>query len=693
MPIRRLLLFIPLSFLFVLSACQQSSGDPEPAPTFTAAKTDTPDPTRPGLPAPDTSTKSTASPTPPDTTEAAPIDSEDNDDGVESDPAGATSTPRATINGSTPDAPAGDPSTPGALIGIHMTGTVGILLDEYPELMRDRIVDDLTARPDDYWRERAYRQIRMTKLRLNFRNYDFPEKGQLPLPPPELWEITLDPAGPYRETINGHDLLLIDYELDTTLLTDPASPAESEPALAAVGGTWNEPFIFPADPDMLRQRTGNACVNEGGFPAESYDDQNIWHLYDYTCQADDGGVAACHRTVLPRFSCTEALDLFVGRVATNIQFERLPWDEPLADDVRIGSPLLGSAPELRVVDEDLANYRLEYRYFAPGDCAYLENAIDALGWRRLLIFDATVHNIGGSTLHVGSVNADQERNLFTYNSCHNHFHYTNYGDFFIESLSGLQAKKQAFCVQSTNRYSNNELSPLTHEYSCRFQGIQTGWVDEYIAGLDTQWIDITDLRVPGDEINLTLGFSTNTDEFLCEGTYVTDENGEQLWEPTGFTTADGAAIQRPQCDFNAGYLDNNTGTVDIVVPRTGSFVTTACQNDEAGPRRNCGFSELLVAYDPDAPICTVGDEVELDLTVNGGDAPQVLRICEVSDALGTGTACTYRDALLNVIVSNVTRPVTFPCPAVRDAEDFNSGYSLYTAPLWPEDEALEVEVE
>jgi hypothetical protein len=688
---QRLFLYLCITFLISLAACQQSPNNLEVAPTFIAAETDTPSASRPDSALATTTGSASATNAAPTTTQAAPEDPTPLP--TATTPAGDTAAPDATMAPSPPTVPAEGADLPGALISVHMTGSVGILLDEYPEFMHDRLVTDLTARPDDYWIERAYRQARLTKLRLNFRNFDFPEKGQLPLPPPELWEITLDPAGPYRQTINGHDLLMVDYTLNTTILTDAVSPAEAEPSLGVIGGTWQEPFIFPADPDMLLQRTGNACVNEGGFPAESYDDQNIWHLYDYTCQADDGGVAACHRTVLPRFSCTEALDIFVGGMATNLEFERLPWDPDLADAVRIGTPQPGSAPELRVVSEDLENYRLEYRFFSPGDCAYLENAIDDLGWRRLLIFDATVHNIGGSRLHVGSVNADQERNLFTYNSCHNHFHYTNYGDFFIESLSGLTAKKQAFCVQSTSRYSNNELSPLTHEYSCRFQGVQTGWVDEYIAGLDTQWIDITDLRVAEEGLDLTLGFSTNTDEFLCEGTYVTDENGQQVWESTRFTTSDGQPIQRPACDFTEGYLDNNTGRVDIVVPRTGSFVTTACAHDEAGPRRNCGFTELLVEYDPDAPICTVGDEVELNVAVVGGDAPQVLRVCEVSDALGTGVACTYRNALANIIVSNVSQTLTFPCPAVRDAEEFNSGYSLYTAPLWPDDEALEVEVQ
>jgi hypothetical protein len=147
-----------------------------------------------------------------------------------------------------------------------MESQAGVLLDELPAGTRDQVAEALLARPESFWRELAQRQVRLTGRRLNFRNFVYENKGQLPLPPEELWSIQLDQSGPARQSIQGHDLVAIDYVFNSTLLTDDESPAASEPALTQIGGTWEEPFILPVDPDLLLQRTGNACLNEAGFP-------------------------------------------------------------------------------------------------------------------------------------------------------------------------------------------------------------------------------------------------------------------------------------------------------------------------------------------------------------------------------------------------------------------------------------------
>ena len=58
----------------------------------------------------------------------------------------------------------------------------------------------------------------------------------------------------------------------------------------------------------------------------------------------------------------------------------------------------------------------------------------------------------------------------------------------------------------------------------------------------------------------------------------------------------------------------------------------------------------------------------------------MLRICEKSAALGVGVACSMRDSLANKIVGSTSTPVSFTCPAVRDAVG-TGGYSFYTAPV------------
>jgi hypothetical protein len=558
-----------------------------------------------------------------------------------------------------------------------MTSQVGVLLDEIPQDMRDQVVTDLLAQSEEAWLERARRQVRLTRNRLNFRNFVYEEKGQLPLPPAELWDIRLDDEAPTRQIVQGHDLVMIGYTFTSTLLTDVQSPGQAEPALAAIGGVWQEPFIFPIDPDLLLQRTGNACINEGGYPPNSFDSENIWHFYDFDCTADSGGAAGCHRAYLPTLSCREALVERVGEVETSLRFERLAWDDALAEQVRLDAAG-GKSADLTAVTEDLAINRIVYRYFEEDDCALAERAVGGSGWRRLLQFDATVWNIGEQLLHIGKANVeDAENHVFTYSPCHDHFHYTNYGDFFLQGVAELTGSKQAFCVQSTTRMSNNESTPLTHDYSCSFQGIQAGWADEYIAGLDAQWVDITDLEIPAEGTAVQLGFTANADQFLCEGTPLLDEDGTQLWEPSGFTTPDGDSINRPQCDFIPAWDENNTAAYEVFIPPTGSFVTEPCANGELGSLRNCGFVESEV----DEVTCEAGAVVELALP-EPLSYPAVVRVCDHSAALGVGVACTYETSLANNIMTDSSQKISFTCPTMRDSQNSEGGFAIYTAPVF-----------
>jgi len=564
----------------------------------------------------------------------------------------------------------------GALVQVSMTSQVGVLLDEIPEEMRDQAATDLLSQAEEEWVARAMRQVQLTRNRLNFRNFVYEGKGQLPLPPTALWNIRLDAEKPTRQNVQGHDLILIGYTVTSTLLTDAQSPGLAEPALAVVGGIWDEPFVFPADPDLLLQRTGNACVNEGGYPPSSFDAENIWHFYDFACTADSGGAGGCHRSYLPAFSCREALVSRVGEIETSMRFERLAWDDDLADQVRLGV-VSGEAADLTAVADDLATNRIVYRYFEADDCALEEGAVGGSGWRRLLQFDATVWNIGERPLHIGQANVeDTENHVFTYSPCHDHFHYTNYGDFFLQDMAALTGSKQAFCVQSTTRMSNNETTPLTHDYSCSFQGIQAGWADEYIAGLDAQWVDITDLEIPVEGTAVQLGFTANGDQFLCEGTPIVDENGIQLWEPGSFTTADGDSINRPQCDFIPEWDGNNEAQYQVFIPPTGSFVTEPCANGELGPLRNCGFVESEIEEN----ICETGAVVELSLP-QSLSYPVVVRVCAYSATLGAGVACTYETSLANKIVANPSQLLSFTCPAVRESSIVDGRFSVYTAPV------------
>ena len=438
-------------------------------------------------------------------------------------PPAATPTPRPTRATPTTSAAPDEPESlwpdlpDGALITVALESRVGILLNDIPQAERDNVAAELLARSDDDWLHLAFRQVQLTSYRLNFRNFVTIGKGQLPLPPRDLWQLELT-SEPRREQVGIHDLVLVDYQFNSTLLTDAQSPAQAEPALAVEGGVWLEPFIFPLDPNLLFQRTGNACLNEAGFPPDSYGSENTWVFYDFDCTPESVGAAGCHRSVRPALSCQQALANRVGTFETTIRFERLPWDDELADSVRMGEVTTAVYPDVKVFGQDLEDHRLEYIYFPTNSCAIQEGCVSDTGWRRVLRFAATVHNVGGAALHIGPVVAqDLANNTFIYDACHDHYHYEGFGEFYLGDADN--AAKQAFCIESTSRFSNNEFSPLVHNYTCTFQGIETGWVDEYGAGLDCQWLDVTDIIATDAEqaVTLPLGLHVNADRFLCEG--------------------------------------------------------------------------------------------------------------------------------------------------------------------------------
>lgn len=690
---RRLIFILILAAVAAAAffAVNWSNRDLEPtAVAGDAASTGTPRPSR-------TPTVSSSAPLPVQVTNTPrPGQSSDEADEVEGEEGEGTADapPRETL---TPP--------PGALIQVTMTSQIGVLLDEIPVDMRDRVVEYVLEQPESFWRERAERQMEMTLYRLTFRNFFYDDKGQLPLTPKPLWNFEFDPAGPSRQNIQRHDLVVLNYTFSTVILTDENSPAEAEPALAVAGGRWQEPFTLPIDPELLLQRTGNACINEGGFPPNSVDSENAWQFYDQTCFAESGGALGCHRLRLANESCYQALDLYVGLIQTYMNFERLEWDDQLADSVRVGDVNSADTPDIAVVEQDLSNYRVIYRYFPADSCGVVEACVAAPGWRRLLQFDATIHNQGAEALHIGPVTSeDPEHNLFQYNSCHDHFHFSNYGEFLLGG-DEANASKQAFCVESTGRLSNNEWSPLTHDYSCRFQGVQAGWVDEYAAGLDCQWIDVTDVfpattltetieaasaLTLTEPVTLPLTFTSNNDAFLCEGTPVLDENGERLWEPSGLETADGRSIDRPQCEFIPDWDANNSGTQNVSVAPQGSFVTESCRRNHIGPRRNCGFAPLWDVGRDVNFACTPGETVTLSCSIEQEAAPQVLRVCDVSKNLGVGVACAFEEALFNRTITSAGTEVSFTCPLPRDASEPGGFFSFYSAPVFPEDETAAI---
>jgi hypothetical protein len=579
-----------------------------------------------------------------------------------------------------------DPSAEqtGALIQVTMNSTVAVVLDEIPYAKRDEIAQVYLHKPKSFWEGQAKMQVEHANYRLTYREFYYDEaKDSLPLPPQRIWNIKLDDAGPKRTRYQGHDAVVYPYQLATTILTDKDSVATSEPELAQIAGVWDEAFKLPLDPEFLLQRTGYACVDEDQFPPDTADSENARFLFDQECDVETPETAACHLTEpLPKESCVDALKNHVGRVDTVMRFLRLPWDEKLADQVRVGRLNAPDYPDLDVVRQGLRNNRIVYKYIPADSCAIAEGCVGGSGWRRLFLFDASIRNIGRKPLEVGSVEDGspwRENNVLEFSECHQHYHFNHYGNFNLSPTS--PASKRAFCVESTQRYVNSEFSPVAHPYSCEFQGVAAGWGDDYMAGIQCQWFDITDEPIPaGGTKTLPLSFEINPDRFLCEGEPVIDQSGNLLFERTEFVTQTDPPlpVSRARCDFATGWDDNNKKTRRVKIPDKGGFVTAECTRSQGGPLRDCGFEEQAPAK-----ACTPGTQVSLQCQTQSKDPAQVLRVCETSQTLGTGLACMFRDSLANTVVRQKPKVFNFTCPGSRDAAEPGGQYALYVAPLSP----------
>jgi hypothetical protein len=508
-------------------------------------------------------------------------------------------------------------------------------------------------------------------------------------------------------------MVVVDYTFNSVIVTDSVSPGLVDPNLPVIGGSTSEKIDLPADPELLLERTGYACMDENEFPAGSVFEENTWYFYDDTCTTNPSA-SGCHVTVQPTQTCRAALVNGPGRVPTTLTFTRIPYDSTTAGEYRVGQVnsaaiSAGSAADLSVVESGMTDERdFAWRFFAPGSCELGEGVIGQYGWRRLLMFSAIVQNDGTAALDLGDpadpANPYVQSNVFAFSQCHQHYHFSHYG-VFTYTVPGQvsMGSKRAFCLEDTNRYHNDESTPLTASHqTCHNQGIGAGWGDEYNFGIPGQWVDVTGMNtsVAGNQLT----FSSNPDQFLCEGVLphsppifgqdftITSFINEQNLQPEF----------RANCSFLPSWNSRNSDAVPVTSPG-GSFVTDPCTRGQIGPKRNCGFTAgstaTVTTPATDTPVACASatasapaQQVNLSCSVGAGAQPAVVRICEVSGQSKTGVACTFADAVANVIVGTTPTPVQFSCPAVRDSKMVGSpavpqavpgvgGYSVYRAAL------------
>jgi hypothetical protein len=175
-----------------------------------------------------------------------------------------------------------------------------------------------------------------------------------------------------------------------------------------------------------------------------------------------------------------------------------------------------SLPDLRP-DSDAARNTVSITYttFGQDSCELEEQCVGGAGRRRLLRFEGRMENYGPGDLDLGP----QEGNpLFTYSSCHGHYHTDNFASYRLLNDDGsvaAEGHKQGYCLSDMVRINDpsavaRERPPPGRTTPCN--RLTAGWADIYDTETPCQWIDITDLAA-GD---YTLEFVINPDRHIAE---------------------------------------------------------------------------------------------------------------------------------------------------------------------------------
>lgn len=154
------------------------------------------------------------------------------------------------------------------------------------------------------------------------------------------------------------------------------------------------------------------------------------------------------------------------------------------------------APDLVVntYEEMIPSVNFFWSEFNEESCALSEGCIGGTGNRLLMNFATHVHNIGSGDLIAPPVHKNPH--LFTWASCHQHYHYENFARFSLYNITTnkpvVLGGKQSFCIVDDQQYLNGPSIQCDQTFQCDSQGIMRGRSDLYVQHLDCQWLDITD---------------------------------------------------------------------------------------------------------------------------------------------------------------------------------------------------------
>ncbi|MEQ8704004.1 MAG: lysyl oxidase family protein [Phaeodactylibacter sp.] len=154
-----------------------------------------------------------------------------------------------------------------------------------------------------------------------------------------------------------------------------------------------------------------------------------------------------------------------------------------------GDPNCPAAPDL-VVDQGVLSSSIFLSTINSTDpCLIEEGCLHGYGQRDIVRFTTWIANDGELDYFIGQPSSDNTQ--FTYDNCHDHFHYDGYAEYILYQEDGTEIPigfKNGFCVIDLGCTTG---SP---QYGCNNMGITAGCHDIYSSALECQWIDVTDVQ-------------------------------------------------------------------------------------------------------------------------------------------------------------------------------------------------------